>query len=127
MKPTAVLVNTARGAVVDTKALLAALDKGRPEQAALDVFEEEPLPAGSPLRGHPRVVVTDHTAWYSEESQRDLQRAAAEDIVRVCAGGLPRSLMNPEVLRAWGRWEEWEPPENVRWQLRRLESKRGTQ
>ena len=121
MKPDAILVNTARGPVIDTKALVKALDAGRPGQAALDVFEEEPLPPESPLRKHPKVVVTDHTAWYSEESQRDLQRGAAEDIVRVCTGGLPRSLMNPEVLRALGRWEEWSPPENVRWQIRRIE------
>jgi D-3-phosphoglycerate dehydrogenase len=123
MKPTAVLVNTARGPVIDTKALLTALERGQIDQAALDVFEEEPLPKDSPFRHHPRLTVTDHVAWYSEESQRDLQRDAAADLARVCTGGLPRSLMNPEVLRAWGRWEEWNPPENVRWQLRRLEQR----
>ena len=121
MKPEAILVNTARGPVVDTQALLAALDSRKIDQAALDVFEDEPLPKDSPFRRHPRMVVTDHMAWYSEESQRDLQRHAAEEIARVCSGGLPRSLMNPEVLRAWGRWKEWNPPENVKWQLRRAE------
>jgi D-3-phosphoglycerate dehydrogenase len=97
------------------------LDSRQIDQAALDVFEDEPLPKDSPFRAHPRMIVTDHTAWYSEESQRDLQRYAAEEIARVCTGGLPRSLMNPEVLRAWGRWNEWVPPENVKWQLRRAE------
>ena len=119
MKPNAILVNTARGPLIDGAALLEALDSGRIGWAGLDVFEEEPLPADSPLRTHPRVALTDHTAWYSEESQAELQRTTAEEVVRVCTGGLPRSLMNPEVIRAWGRWRDWEVPENVQWQLRR--------
>jgi len=120
MKLGAVLVNTARGPIVDLNALGQALDAGRLASAGLDVFEEEPLPADSPLRKHPRVVLTDHTAWYSEESQIDLQRTAAEEMVRVCTGGLPRSLANPEVLQRLGRFAEWTPSETVRWQLRRL-------
>jgi len=120
LKPAAVLVNTSRGPVVDARALLEALAAKPLAQAALDVFEEEPLPADSPLRRHPRVTVTDHTAWYSEESQADLQRMAAEEVARVCTGGLPRSLANPEVLKKLGRFDEWEPAENMRWQLKRL-------
>lgn len=123
MKRGAILVNTARGPIVDSEALLAALDQNHLAAAALDVFEEEPLPKKSPLRNHPRIVLTDHTAWYSEESQMELQKTAAEEIVRVCTGGLPRSLANPEVLRRLGRWDEWTPPENVIWQLRRAESR----
>jgi len=121
MKPGAILVNTARGPVVDSDALLAALNADKLAGAALDVFEEEPLPKNSPLRNHPRLVVTDHTAWYSEESQRELQQTAAEEVARVCTGGLPRSLANPEVLHRLGRWKEWTPGENVIWQLKRLE------
>lgn len=122
MKAGACLVNTARGPLLDSSALVEALDRGHPSQAALDVFEDEPLPVDSPLRHDERVIVTDHTAWYSEESQVELQRTAAEEVVRVCTGGLPRSLANPDVLRRLGRWDEWEPGENVRWQLKRLET-----
>ena len=120
MKPGAILVNTARGPIVDSDALLLALDRNKLAAAALDVFEEEPLSKDSPLRNHPRIVLSDHTAWYSEESQMQLQKSAAEEVVRVCTGGLPQSLANPEVLQRLGRWKEWTPPENVLWQLKRL-------
>jgi D-3-phosphoglycerate dehydrogenase len=122
MKPGAILINTARGQVLDTEALLNTLDSGRIAMAGLDVFEEEPLSATSPLRSHPRMIVTNHMAWYSEESQKELQITAAEEIVRVCTGGLPHSLANPEVLRRLGRFAEWTPSESVRWKLKRLEN-----
>jgi D-3-phosphoglycerate dehydrogenase len=120
MRPGAILINTARGPVIDTSALMQALGEGRLAAAGLDVFEEEPLPPASPLRTHPAVVLTDHTAWYSEESQLQLQRTAAEEVVRVCTGGLPLSLANPQVLDRLGRFKEWTPPEEARWQLKRL-------
>ena len=120
-KPSAILVNTARGAVVDGEALLAALKQKQIAAAAIDVFEEEPLPKKSPLRNHPQILASDHTAWYSEESQIELQTIAAEEVAGVCTGGLPRSLANPEVLRRLDRWDEWTPPENVLWQLRRAQ------
>ncbi|MBI2947960.1 MAG: C-terminal binding protein [Verrucomicrobia bacterium] len=121
IKPGAILVNTARGPVVDAKALLAALESGRVAFAALDVFEEEPPALHSPLRTHPRMVLTDHVAWYSEDSQLELKITAAEEAVRVCTGGLPRSIANPEVLQRLGRAKDWTPTEMYRWQLRRLE------
>jgi len=126
MKRGAILVNTARGPVLDTQALLVALDDGHLARAGLDVFEAEPPPLDSPLRNHSRVTLTDHVAWYSEESQIELKITAAEEAVRVCTGGLPRSLANPEVLERLGRSTEWTPNDTVRWQLKRLEKlKRG--
>ena len=125
MKKGATLVNTARGPVVETQALLAALEDGSLGAAGLDVFETEPLPLDSPLRQHPRVVLSDHVAWYSQESQQALKQTVAEEAVRVCTGGLPLSLMNPAVLKKLGRWAEWTPPENVRWQLKRMEGLGG--
>ena len=120
MRPGAILVNTARGGVVDTEALLDWLEADPLARAGLDVFEAEPLPADSPLRSHPRVVLTDHMSWYSEESQVRLQCSAAESVVTVCTGGLPGSLANPEVLHRLGRFEEWQPAECMRWQLKRM-------
>lgn len=98
MKPAAVLVNTARGGIVDTEALVEALEAGRLRAAGLDVTEPEPLPPDHPLRRLDQVVVTPHAAWYSEEGRSDLKRRLAEDAVRVLRGERPRSCVNPEVL-----------------------------
>jgi D-3-phosphoglycerate dehydrogenase / 2-oxoglutarate reductase len=86
MKPGASLVNCARGPIVDEAALLAALDEGRIAAAGLDVLAVEPPDPGNPLLLDPRVVVTPHSAWYSEESMADLKRLLAEDVVRVLTG-----------------------------------------
>lgn len=99
MKPTAYLVNTARGSVVDEVALAAALDKGQLAGAALDVVEKEP-PSGSPLLGRDNVILTPHTGFYSEESLAELQTKAAEEVVRVLSGEAPRNPVNPEVLKS---------------------------
>ncbi|MCZ7635784.1 MAG: C-terminal binding protein [Verrucomicrobia bacterium] len=120
MKPGVIVVNTARGPVLHAAALLEALEAGRVAAAGLDVFEEEPLAASSPLRTHPRLVLSDHTAWYSEESVAELQRTVAEEAVRVCTGGLPLALANPEVLERLGRAAEWVPNDTARWQMKRL-------
>lgn len=119
MKPGVILVNTARGPVVDEAALRAALDRGTVAAAALDVFEREPLPADSPLRRHPRVLLSNHAAWYSEDAEAELHRSVAEDAVRVCTGGLPLALANPEVLHPLGRFSEWKPTWNAQWRWKR--------
>lgn len=86
MKPGAILINTSRGGLIDTNALAAELQKGR-LFAGLDVFEEEPLLADHPLRQCDRVLLTSHTAWYSERSVPTLQRLAAEELVRALTTG----------------------------------------
>lgn len=86
MKPTAVLVNTARGGLVDPDALVAALQAGKLRAAALDVFEEEPLPEDSPLRASENLLLTPHIAWYSERAVERLQQLAAEEAARALLG-----------------------------------------
>jgi hypothetical protein len=75
----------------------------------------------------PWVIVSDHTAWYSEESVAELQTTVAQEAVRVCTGSLPLSLANPEVLHRLGRFAEWTPSDNARWQIKRLEQGRAGQ
>ena len=94
MKPGAVLVNTARGGLVDLDALQAALTQGRLAGAGLDVFDPEPPDAAHPLFALDSVVVTPHIGWYSEEAMRDLQRKAAEEAVRVLRGEPPLHWLN---------------------------------
>jgi D-3-phosphoglycerate dehydrogenase / 2-oxoglutarate reductase len=98
MKPTAYLINTARGPIVDEAALARALDAGRLAGAALDVMTQEP-PKDSPLLGRDNVILTPHTSFYSEESLVDLQTKAAEEVVRVLSHQPPRNPVNPEVLQ----------------------------
>jgi D-3-phosphoglycerate dehydrogenase len=97
MKPTAILVNTARGGVVDTKALYKALREGWINSAGLDVHETEPAPEDYCMFELENVVIADHAGWYSEESMAELQRGAAEAVAAVLTGGWPRSLVNPKV------------------------------
>lgn len=86
MKPHAVVINTARGGLIDTVALAAALEAGRPAFAGLDVFEQEPLAEGHPLRTTTNSLLTSHTAWFSNESILKLQKLAAEEIARCLTG-----------------------------------------
>jgi D-3-phosphoglycerate dehydrogenase len=98
MKPSAVVVNTGHGAVVTTDDLVRALREGWIAGAALDVLETEPLPIDHPIRSLPRVLLTPHTAWYSEESERELRRRSGQVVVQALRGVRPPSLLNPEVL-----------------------------
>jgi D-3-phosphoglycerate dehydrogenase len=88
-KPGAVLVNTARGAVIDIDALLAALDGGRVAAAGLDVLPSEPLTVEHPLARHPRVLLSPHAAFYSVEAEAELRRKAAMNIVQWAKTGRP--------------------------------------
>jgi len=98
MKPTAWLVNTARGPLVDTAALVDALRRGALGGAVLDVTEPEPLPADHPLRTRDDVVLTPHTAFASDGSLAELASRAATNVADVLSGRLPATLVNPEVL-----------------------------
>lgn len=98
MKPTAILINTSRGGLIDTPALCDALASGRIFGAGLDVFEHEPPPANHPLFAYSNAVLTDHTGWYSEDSVRDLRRKASEEIARAFSGEPPRNWIN--------RWDQ---------------------
>jgi len=88
-KPGLFLVNTARGAVVDVEAALRALDAGAIAGLGLDVLPVEPVPAGSKLLGHPRVILSPHAAFFSVEAERELRRKAAGNIVTWLATGRP--------------------------------------
>jgi len=90
MKSTAIVVNTARGALIDPVALEEALNARRIAGAALDVFEQEPLPADSGLRRCANVILTPHAAWYSSRSAEQLQALAADEVDRHLSGRPPR-------------------------------------
>jgi D-3-phosphoglycerate dehydrogenase len=101
MKNHAVLVNTARGKIVDEKALLEALEQRRVAGAGLDVVASEPASRDNPFFSCDNVIVTPHVAWYSEESFRNAMVMAMDEIVTVLGGRRPRYAVNPEVL--WKR------------------------
>jgi D-3-phosphoglycerate dehydrogenase / 2-oxoglutarate reductase len=81
-------LRASRGGLVDTEALVRALDDGLVSGAALDVTDPEPLPLEHPLRRHSWTVLTAHIAYYSEEAQEDLQRSAADEVARRFEGNL---------------------------------------
>ena len=99
MRPTAVLVNTCRGPVVDEDALARALESGQIAGAAIDVFEQEP-PASSPLLHAPNVTLSPHFAGLTVESNRRMAVHAASEVRRVLAGEPPRWCINPAALGA---------------------------
>jgi len=94
MKPGSLLINVSRGALVHNEDLIAALDRGRPGTAALDVVEGEPTPPRS-VTCHPRVIATPHIAFSSPASVEELRLRVAEEVIRVLAGEAPRNLVPP--------------------------------
>ena len=102
MKPTAYLLNTARGPVVDEQALIAALKEGRIGGAGLDVFEQEPVDPQNPLLNMENVIVTPHMAGSSLQAATEGRRRIATAVATVLAGGWPgRDLYNPQVKETY--------------------------
>ena len=97
MKPTAVLVNTSRGPIVDERAMLDALRNGRLGHAALDVYDAEPLPADHPLRGMDNVTLSPHLGYVSEDVYRTFWGDCVEN-VEAWLDGKPIRILNPESL-----------------------------
>lgn len=100
MQPHAVLINTARGPIVQAKALAEALRAKRIAGASLDVYEEEPFPADSPLAGLENVILSPHTGGLTDEALHGMALSAADQILQALRGERPPHLVNPEV---WGR------------------------
>jgi D-3-phosphoglycerate dehydrogenase len=106
VKPTAVLVNTARGGIVKMDDIAAALSDGRLAAAGLDVVNPEPLPTDSPLYSLPNVILTPHDAYYSERSRVQVRADTLNAALAVLRGTFPRTVANPAViekvtLRPW--------------------------
>lgn len=89
MKPSAYVINVSRGGIVDEAALLDAVKNGALAGAALDTFTKEPLPADDPLIGEPRILLSPHVAWLSDEAAIDLRRLATEEMVLILRGEEP--------------------------------------
>jgi phosphoglycerate dehydrogenase-like enzyme len=103
MKPTAYLMNCARGPLVDEKALVEALRNKVIAGAALDVFEPEPSLDDNPLYQMPNVIVTPHLAGVTREARKRMSMGAAEQMLQVLRGERPPRLVNPE---AWDQFME---------------------
>jgi D-3-phosphoglycerate dehydrogenase len=99
MKPTCILVNTARGGIVDEAALAEAVKAGRLAGAGLDVVEDEPLRPDHPLAGLRNIILTPHVAGVTEEAMMRMAQDAAEDILRVLRRERPKFPVNREVLK----------------------------
>uniref|UniRef100_A0A672MQM4 C-terminal-binding protein 1-like n=1 Tax=Sinocyclocheilus grahami TaxID=75366 RepID=A0A672MQM4_SINGR len=113
MRQGAFLVNTARGGLVDEKALAQALKEGRIRGAALDVHETEPFSfSQGPLKDAPNLICTPHAAWYSEQASIEMREEAAREIRRAITGRIPDSLkncVNKEFLTQTTHWAGMDP------------------
>jgi D-3-phosphoglycerate dehydrogenase len=103
MKPTAILVNTARGEMADEEAVARALGEGWIAGAAIDAFVQEPLGPGNPLRGvdPERLILTPHNVSHSEAGRRANLRLALEQILAVARGEAPAHCVNPDAIPRW--------------------------
>ena len=101
MKPTAYLINTSRGELLDEGAVVRALREGWIAGAALDVFRREPPPMDHPLRSLPAALLTPHFAWRTESALRSMVWAATENLLSALGGEVPRYLKNPDSLPRW--------------------------
>jgi len=98
MKKSAYLINTARGAIINEKSLYRALREKWIAGAAIDVMEKEPPCWEDPLLKLDNLIVTPHSAFYSEESYVELKTKVANAVLSVLSGGLPKATVNPEVI-----------------------------
>jgi phosphoglycerate dehydrogenase-like enzyme len=101
IKQGAIIVNTARGGIIDEAALAHALRSGRVAKAMLDVFEIEPLPDDSPLRQLPNVVLTPHSVGHTKEVRDKMVPLAVENVLTLLDGKLPTSCLNPQIADRW--------------------------
>ncbi len=101
MRAGALLVNVSRGAIVDRRALLAALDGGILGGAGLDVFEDEPLTADHPLISAEQVILTPHLAWYTREAFARVEHDTWENLHDLLCGRVPARTKNPEAIPRW--------------------------
>jgi D-3-phosphoglycerate dehydrogenase len=105
------LVNVSRGPVVQTAALVAALESGRLAGAALDVFDVQPLPNGSPLLAFQQVVLSPHLAGITRDSMHRMSMVAAEQVLAMHKGQLPHHFINPEAqTQILARWSQLQIP-----------------
>jgi D-3-phosphoglycerate dehydrogenase len=100
MRPDSVIVNTARGGLVDEVALLAAIRRGAVAGAGLDTTEREPLPRNDPMLRSARIVLTAHSAAWSRTAEADLATRSVDAVVRLVRGELPESVVNPAVVES---------------------------
>jgi D-3-phosphoglycerate dehydrogenase len=100
MKKSPIIINAARGAIIDTDALVEALQTDRVSAAGLDVLEDEKkvVESDHPLKQMDNVILTPHSAWFSDNAIAKLQTKACQEVVRILKGEIPKNLANPEVL-----------------------------
>jgi len=99
MKRSAILINAARGGLVDEKALYKSLNEKKIAGAGLDVLEQEPIEKDNPFLSLDNVIITPHMGWYSEEAVDEVQRIAAEQVLQCLQGKVPVNLVNKDVLK----------------------------